>query len=307
MSDPIADSADHRQRAPGRVENHPDWVLSLSGGIDSTAAALVVTDAIETTEAGGNFAKKPIAVYLDTRTGAPLNRLYVEQLADYLDVQLWTLRTDEKFEAWLRRDGAPGPGAHPNVRNELKDRQVSKLVTVLGDPHMVLGFAADESGPRAEFSKVRELARHVEVYPVHRLTRRERAATILRHEDCPRNPLWSHPAAIADCGCLCNGDPSELDKTADLFPAFAQRLREWEEAIAHEGLEATLGWGGLTAVEQSAIESGQQQATIPMCSDGCQRERVPSVAAAFRADAHGATLAESLSILREDTPAKVRA
>lgn len=298
-----------RKRAPGHAEDHPDWFLSLSGGVDCTAAALTALSAIETADAGGNFVKKPVAIYLDTRIGVPLNRLYVEQLCDWLEVQLWTLRTDESFLEWLRRDGAPGAGAHGNVKNELKDRQVSKLRSLPDHPTFVLGIAADESDARAEYSKVEvkrrsdnpEKVRHVEVYPVHRLSRKERAEIILRSR-CPINPLWLYPEVIKDCGCLCHGDPSELDKTAELFPAFGQRMREWEEAIEIDGLHGTLGWNGLTATEQKAVEDGHEQQTLPMCTDGCQRQRDPAEVQAFRARAHGATVEEAVSILYGDAP-----
>jgi len=285
-----------RKQAPGDPSDHPDYFFSLSGGIDSVAALLTTKDALETRQAGGNFIKKPVAIYLDTRTGVPLNRLYVEQLCDWADLQLWTLRTDEKFEAWLQRDGAPGSGAHGEVRNELKDRQVSKLRTLADNPTMVLGIAADESDTRAGFDKVRDMGDHVEVFPVHRLSRRRRAEIILRSE-CPRNPLWQIPEAIKDCGCLANGDPSELKRTAELFPEYGQRLREWEEAIEYDGLKGTLGWSGLTAEEQRARDQGQTQSTLPMCSDGCGRSRVPNVVKAFRADAHGASVERSVDIL----------
>lgn len=286
----------YRKRAPGHASDHPDWVLSLSGGVDSVAAALTVIDAIETDRQGGNFAKKPFAIYLDTRTGAPLNRIYTEQFCDWLGVQLWTLRTDEKFEEWLQRDGAPGAGAHQEVRNELKDRQVSLLTTKLDDPHYVLGISADESETRANFGKVREMKRHIEVYPVHRLSRKRRVEIILR-SGCPINPLWIHPDAIADCGCLCNGDPSEKDKTKELFPAFGQRIDEWEEAIDHDFPHDTLGWSGLTAEEKRAGENGQTQSTLPMCSDGCSRRRDPEEVRAFKKAAQGASAEESVSTL----------
>jgi len=295
-------SDDYRQRAPGRASDQPDWFWSLSGGIDSVAAFLATYEALRSSDSGGNFAKAPVGIYLDTRIGVPLNRLYVEQLTDWAGVHLWTLRTDESFLEWLRRDGAPGGGAHQEVRNELKDRQVSKLTTLADDPVYVLGIAADESDTRAEFDKVREMRRHTEVYPVHRMTRKERAELILR-SGCPRNPLWAHPSVITDCGCLANGDPSELRKTVELFPAFGQRLKEWEESINHDGLESTLGWDGLTATEKDAKRNGHEQATLPMCAEGCTRERDPAVVRAFRADAHGATVEESVSILYEaDTP-----
>jgi 3'-phosphoadenosine 5'-phosphosulfate sulfotransferase (PAPS reductase)/FAD synthetase len=288
----------HYQRAPGRPESHPDWVLSLSGGVDSVAAALVATDAIETNKSGGNFAKKPHAIYLDTRIGVPLNRLYTEQFCDWLGVQLWTLRTDENFLEWLRRDGAPGSGAHQEVRNELKDRQVSLLTSKLDHPVYILGISADESDTRAGFDKVRELRRHVEVYPVHRLTRKERVEIILR-SGCPINPLWAMPDVITDCGCLANGDPKELEKTIEHFPVFGQRLKEWEESITHDGLKGMLGWDGLTADEKAAERAGMEQTTLPMCAEGCTLERDPAEVRAFEARARGATIEESVSILYE--------
>jgi hypothetical protein len=182
------------------------------------------------------------------------------------------------------------------VRNELKDRQVSKLTTLADDPVYILGISADESDTRAEFSKVRGMRRHTEVYPVHRLSRKERVEIVLR-SGCPINPLWMHPAAIADCGCLANGDPSELERTIELFPEFGQRLREWEESINFDGLEGNLGWGGLTVDEQAAKRDGLEQDTLPMCGEGCQRRRDPAEVRAFEARASGASTDESVSTL----------
>ena len=290
----------HLQRAPGRAETHPDWVISHSGGVDSTAASVVAYDAIETNDASGNFAKKPLAIYLDTRVGVPLNRIYVEQFCDWLGIQLWTLRTDEDFLEWLRRDGAPGAGAHQEVRNELKDRQVSLLTSKLDDPVYILGISADESDTRAGFDKVREMRRHVEVYPVHRLTRKERVEIILR-SGCPINPLWTMPDVISDCGCLANGDPRELEATIEHFPEFGQRLKEWEESITHDGLKGMLGWDGLTADEKAAERDGFEQSTLPMCGAGCSMKRDPAEVRAFKARSRGATVDEAVSILYERT------
>lgn len=301
-----------RKRAPGKVTDHPDWFWSLSGGIDSTAALILTRQALDTyntekrqSEYDGNFVKKPVAIYLDTRVGVPLNRIYTEHLCDHFDIQLWTLRTDESFLEWLRRDGAPGPGAHGNVRNELKNRQSSKLATLADNLVFVLGLAADESPNRASFDKVVEKRRsdndklvHIEVYPVHRLTRKERAEIILR-SDVPRNPLWCYPEVIKDCGCLANGDPSELESTLEQFPVFGQRLKEWEESINHDFPHDTLGWGGLSSDERAAKSDGLEQATLSVCTEGCQRERDPAVVRAFKADAEGATTEESVSILYE--------
>lgn len=285
-----------RKQAPGRPQDHPDVFFSLSGGIDSVAASIVAADAFETVRAGGNFAKKPVAIYLDTGVGVPLNRIYVEQFCDWLGLQLWTLRTDESFREWLERDGAPGGGAHQEVRNELKDRQVSKLTSLANNPVYILGLAADESDTRAGYDKVREMRRHTEIYPVHRLSRKRRVEIILR-SGAPINPLWLHPASIKDCGCLANGDPSELDKTEDLFPAFGQRLREWEESIDHDGLKGTLGWDGLTASEKRAQREGYTQTTIPMCGGGCQRRHDPDTVQALKVKVNGGTVEQAVSTL----------
>jgi 3'-phosphoadenosine 5'-phosphosulfate sulfotransferase (PAPS reductase)/FAD synthetase len=286
--------SDFRKQAPGKPEDHPDWFFSLSGGIDSTAAYIVSRQALKARQNGGNFSKNPVAVYLDTGIGVPLNRIYVEQLVDHFGDMLWTLRTDESFEEWIEsQGGAPGPGKHTSVRRRLKEKQVDKLSYVVDNPYMVVGIAADESGVRASYSKTEEYDNHVGVYPVHRLDKKERVEIILRSE-CPINPLWTHPRVITDCGCLANGDPSELDRTEELFPQFAQRLREYEESISHDSLRSNLGWGGLTSEQQEAVE---RSGNFEMCSAGCNVERKPAVVKALQAKAEGASVEDAVDVL----------
>ena len=277
-----------RQLAP---LSHPDWFLSLSGGVDSVAAFLLTHDTLRE-----NYQKRPVALHFDTGVGLPLNRLYLEELCDRYGEQLWTLRTHENFESWVENDDAPGPGAHRNVRNELKGRQASKINTLADQPVHILGLRANESDTRAQMAKVEQRRRHVEVRPVHRLSKVECAEVILRHENCPINPcwLWNH---ATDCWCLAHGDPSELDVLERRFPWFAQRLREIEEAADADGLRGTLGWGGLSATEQQAIEQGQEQMTL--CGESCNRRTEPPLAEAFRARLNGATPEDAIEVLHE--------
>ncbi|MFB6076860.1 MAG: phosphoadenosine phosphosulfate reductase family protein [Candidatus Nanohaloarchaea archaeon] len=273
----------NRVQAPKlNAGQHPDWFWSVSGGVDSVAAYLLTRDALH-----DNYGKRPVMVHLDTGIGLPANRLYLEELADRMHEQLWTLRTEENFREWVERDGAPGGGAHGEVKNELKDRQPSKLNTLADVPVYVLGLRAGESTHRAGLPKVVEKRRHVEVYPVHRLSREQCARIILEHEDVPINPcwLWNH---ATDCFCLAKGDPSEVDRVEERFPWFAQRLREIEEAASHDGLKGILGWDGLTAVEQDALEDGQEQLTL--CGPACSRRGSPGpVEEAFRMVLDGAS------------------
>jgi len=269
---------------PGQV--HPDWFWAMSGGIDSVAAYLLTRDAIH-----DNFSKRPMMLHWDTRIGLPLNRLYLEKLADTYDEMLAPIRTHEKFEhrvakrgKFADRDdaGPPGGAQHGPTRNEVKGRQADKMMTLSDLPVVVIGLRAEESDERAKMDKIEHEDGITEVRPVHRLSKRECARIILQHEECPINPcwLWRHPS---DCFCLANGDPSELDRAEERFPWFAQRIREYEEAAEADGWKDVLGWDGLYAVERDAKKAGQEQSTLTTCGGGCQREQDPRITEAFRA------------------------
>lgn len=289
------------KQAPKLVDgSHPSWYWLMSGGIDSVAAYLLTRLALHQ-----NYGKRPVMVYLDTRIGAVYNRLYVEVLADYFQEQLWTLRTHEHFEdrvagrgKYADRDdaGPPGGALHDDVQNELKGRQRELLAGRDTETIYVTGIRADESEERASHPKG-EVDRGIRyVKPVYTLSKRECAEIILRH-DAPINLLWLIPKAIKDCGCECNGDPSEVDKTEELFPAFGERLREYEEAAVGDGIRSVLGWDGLTANEKSAMRHGQEQ--LSLCGDGCQLERDPVIVRAFKERLKGASRDRSISILHD--------
>ncbi len=300
-SDMSADGTDrYRKLAPKLNDGEwPDWFLSMSGGIDSTAMYLLVRDALHE-----NYGKRPLMTYFDTRIGVPLNRFYLEELADTYSEQLWTLRTHEKFEDRLQEDDAPGAAKHGPVRNELKGRQAGKLNTLASNPVHCIGIRRDESQSRSEFGKVSFKDKCAEVYPVLNLSKRECARIILEHEECPINPFWIWPRLFSDCGCLANGDPSELDAVEEKFPWFAQRLREYEESIEADGLRSQLGWSGLTASEQKAKKQNQEQMTL--CGDGCSRRQDPVIAQAFRARLNGASADEAIAMLEEPEPEETR-
>lgn len=290
---------DYRKQGP---RPHPDYFWLTSGGVDSVAAYLLSKDALHE-----NFQKRPLLVYLDTRVGLPFQRMYVEELADTYGEQLWTLRTHEKFEdrvagrdKFADRDdtGPPGGGLHSDVQNELKGRQREKLADLCcGKPIYVTGIRAGESDTRASKPKGEELRKAQYVKPVYGLSKKDCAEIILRHEDCPINPAWTWNH-FTDCGCLSNGDPSELDAVEDRFPWFAQRLREYEEAADADGLRSILGWDGLTPDEKAARRDGMEQ--MNLCGEGCQRRRPPATVRAFEARIRGATVEEAVDILHDD-------
>jgi 3'-phosphoadenosine 5'-phosphosulfate sulfotransferase (PAPS reductase)/FAD synthetase len=247
-------------------------------------------------------------VYLDTRVGLPFQRLYVEQLADAFGEQLWSLRTHEHFEdrvagrgKYEDRDdsGPPGAALHSDVQNELKGRQRELLARGFDNLIYVTGIRAEESHARSKTAKADESRDIRYVKPAFELTKKECAQIVIENEQCPINPawVWNH---FTDCGCLANGDPSELDAVEEKFPAFASRLREYEEAINHDGLKSVLGWDGLTPAEKNARKHGSTQMDImDLCGGGCQRKRKPAVSRALMARLDGATVDEAVDILYE--------
>lgn len=285
----------HRTWGP---KPHPDYYWLLSGGIDSVAAYLLTKDALHE-----NYQKRPIMVYLDTRVGLPINRMYVEQLADAYNEQLWTLRTHEHFEDRVAKRGKfsdrgdagpPGAAQHSNVQNELKGRQRETLARKSEYTTYITGIRAGESEARASKPKAERFDVCDYIKPVYSLTKKECAEIILRHEDCPINPgwWWNH---FTDCGCLANGEPSELDSVEKRFPSFGQRLREYEEAIPDSGLQSMLGWDGMIAAKKKARQQGQKQ--LSLCGEGCQRKRLPPIKQAFKARTYGASPEDAIKVL----------
>lgn len=250
-----------------------------------------------------NYGKRPKMIYLDTRVGLPFNRLYVEQLADQYKEQLWSLRTHEHFEDRVTGDGKfegrddagpPGGALHSDVQNELKGRQREQIARGFDSHIFVTGIRANESDKRAKYRKFEvDPKDHRYVKPVFKLTKKECAEIILR-ADAPINPGWCLRHYL-DCGCQANGDPSELDRVEELFPAFAQRMREMEEAAVGEGFRSMLGWDGLSAEEKSAREQGQTQ--LSLCGEGCKIRTPNPIVKAFNARVLGASIDESVDVL----------
>lgn len=290
-----------KQKVDAPTHSHPDFFWSMSGGLDSTAAYLLTRKALHE-----NYQKRPVMLTWDTRIGLPLNRLYLEELADTYGEMLIPMRTHEKFEERVDEEGTPGAGIHPQVRNELKGRQAQKINTLSNNPVHILGLRAGESTDRAKMDKVEVQENYVEVRPVHRLSKVDCAEIVLRHEDCPINPLWLRNHAT-DCFCLSHGDPSELESIKDDFPYFYQRMKEIEEASQYNIEKGILGWNGLTANEREAreteyesdVEIGTDETEqMTLCGDGCKRERDPATVRAFKARLGGASVDESVRTLR---------
>lgn len=237
-------------------------VALVSGGMDSTVAA-AYTAAERHVD---------ILAYLDTGTGLDENREYIEELADHLGLQLWTLRTHERYEDKVGEHGFPGPAQHGKMYTSLKERQLGKLATLVGgrgvggDLHLWTGVRSHESERRmANVSPVQEAERWTWHAPIHDWTKDD-CREYLTENDLPRNPLWDTLGRSGDCFCGCFGSPEEkLDLRAVGADYHAEWLEELERKVGPDDVTGTWAWGALSDVEKRAENIDRDQMTL--CSD----------------------------------------
>jgi len=229
----------------------------VSGGKDSTVTAHKADE-----EVGLD-----LLAYLDTRTGADDTLEYVQELADALDIQLWTLRTNESYEEWVEEHGFPGPQMHFMAYNKLKDRQLQKLATVCGgELHFYAGYRKSESDRRMRnVEPTQEYDRWTVHAPIHDFSEQDVWDYIETH-DLPHNELWDTLGRSADCWCGAYGSPEELiDAEACGLEDVVSDIRDLESDIERDDERDVWGWGGMSNVEQRAArESGK---SMKLCSD----------------------------------------
>lgn len=235
-------------------------VALVSGGMDSTVAAAHATKLAP---------KIDLMAYLDTGTGLRENREYIENLADRLGLQLWTLRTHERYAEKVKENGFPGPSRHGIYYNFLKERQIGKLATVTGGKELVLwtGVRSDESQRRMRnVEGVQPADRWTWVAAIHDWTKQD-CRKYLAENDLPRNPLWDTLGRSGDCFCGCFGSPEEK---LDLRAVGADYHADWIESLeadVNTGDETEVwAWGALSEKERRATRAEKDAAQMMLCS-----------------------------------------
>lgn len=237
----------------------PKHVALVSGGMDSTVASAVAAE----------HGDLDILAYLDTGTGLDENREYIEDLADALGVQLWTLRTHESYEDVVREHGFPGPSRHGMMYIKLKERQIQKLAAMVGG-ELVLwtGVRRSESDRRmANVEPVQEGRRWTWVAPIHDW-RKDDCRDYLAERDLPENDLWGTLGRSGDCFCGCFGSPEEkIDLEAAGCGGHADWIRNLEADVGEEinGKESTWAWGALSDIDRRALDNADD-AQMTLCS-----------------------------------------
>jgi 3'-phosphoadenosine 5'-phosphosulfate sulfotransferase (PAPS reductase)/FAD synthetase len=212
-----------------------------------------------------------ILVHLDTGTGLDETREYLEEYADTLGVQLWTLRTGESYEDRVRKNGFPGPSRHSIMYRSLKERQIGKLATLANgygnesQLHLWTGVRSDESERRMR--NVEDEAdgpRWTWHAPIHDWSKDD-CRGYLDEFDLPRNPLWDTLGRSGDCWCGCFGSPEEkLDLRAAGCDYHAEWLESLEDDVETGDETERWAWGALSDAErrQAAVEADDEQMTL---------------------------------------------
>lgn len=232
-------------------------VALVSGGMDSTVAADVAV----------RWGDADRLVYLDTGTGLERNRRYIERLADWMGVQLWTWRTHESFAEQVLEDGFPGSAIHGQMYRKLKERQIQEAAARLEELHLWTGVRYRESQRRMANVEPESEARDGRWYwhaPIATWSKEECREHIRRYE-IPCSPLWDDLGRSGDCYCGCFGDPNEK---IDTLAAGGEGRVAWLEALedlADHGDETDRwAWSGLTPNEQRAARVDDEQ--MLLCS-----------------------------------------
>lgn len=238
-------------------------VALVSGGMDSTVAAHVAVE-----KHGVD-----LLAYLDTGTGLDENREYIEELADTLGIQIWTLRTHESYEEKVREHGFPGPSRHAMMYSSLKERQIGKLATVANGRgndsrlHLWTGVRRQESRRRmAHVEAVQEAERWTWHAPIHDWSKQECRDYVDEH-DLPRNELWDTLGRSGDCFCGCFGSPLEkLDLRAAGCEHHAEWIESLEDSVDVSDETSRWAWGAMSDAEQRAVRADEDDAQMLLCS-----------------------------------------
>lgn len=271
-----------------RHNGAPDRFVMVSGGMDSMAMAHYLMEE-EWDDEWSAWNKRPVVIYLDTTIGLSSQRLYVQLVCDEYDWQLWTLRSHTEFEELTEEQQFYGESQHGKVFNHLKGRQMDKLSSVSGNPHLYFGVRRGESQTRRDVqrNRYREGLGAWVHNPICDWSD-ERVLTYLQSNDVPFNPNWE-ASHFTDCGCGATAAREELiELEAEGYEVFAQKLRDLEERI-DGGKRADWAWSSFSQSELRAKgaldDDGQLDLSGQLCGPNCSgRSTALNTDAANQAD-----------------------
>jgi len=232
----------------------PDRFVMCSGGMDSTAMAHYMMEEVWGGDGWGAWDKRPVVVFLETTIGLSSQRLYVQLLGRKYNWQVVTWQTHQDFSEYSKDGGFHGNQGHNGIFNVLKGRQVGKMATISGNPHVYWGSRVEEKGPRVRRSEWREDIGAHSHNPIYDWSD-EDVVDYLRDREVPFNPNWK-ASHFTDCGCGATASREELiELEAEGYEVFARKIRKLEEEVETGDKRETWAWGSFEDAEQRAMDA----------------------------------------------------
>ena len=250
----------------------PAWVFALvSGGHDSASMLHYVRDRISA------------AVHIDTGTGIPETRAYVDRLCVSMGIKLLVYEaanaTDGKgnpepqvYADIVRQHGFPGPAQHRIMYSKLKERPLRMLLREhAGVKLLVTGVRSSESARRMGFVapiKV-ETGNKIWVAPCHDWDV-DRQNEYMAVNSIPRNPVKDTLGMSGECLCGAYAKPGELDRLRAYCPEIAARIEALEQEVIVRDRKFTWGWGEKPPRFASKNQMTLDMDFIPVMCIGCE-------------------------------------
>ena len=264
----------------GIAEHYPSRLFALlSGGDDSLTAVAIA--AMHPRFSG--------AIHLDTRTGVPETRAFVE---DTCQRHGWPLEVYEApageyerlvLDGYTTRDGRlhqgfpGGPKSHSTMYYYLKQRQIQAAIkrhkrSRFERIGLVTGIRIAESA-RRERSKMADRPLHykdpersaVWFNPIRDWEKRD-CLDFLEQHGIERNPVSVHCHRSGECLCGALANHAELGEIALFYPAVGERYAQLQAEAQARGLERWQWAGGPTRTRRYSARASK---VLPLCTT-CQ-------------------------------------
>lgn len=247
------------------TEHKLDAVYALfSGGHDSLTATHIAS-------------KHPLfagVIHIDTGTGIPDTRAFVEQVCK---AQGWPLHIGKPattYEMLLVKQGFPGPAQHSFMYRMLKERPLVELLKGLRKGQrigLITGARQQESVRRmGHVDTHRKDKVAVWINDIFDWTALE-CGEYMRTHKLPRNPVKDRMHMSGECFCGSYARPEEKRELEIWYPLQAQKLEAWQTLVrtAHElGLNSIpfnyQQWGHGGGLGKSTVPDAQLE-LMPMC------------------------------------------
>lgn len=189
------------------------------------------------------------AVHIDTGTGIPENRDYVQKIAEQHQFNLLAYGPPEKkdcYESIVMKYGFPGPAQHRACYIRLKERQIRKLIRdhkkLRHDKILLItGIRQGESARRMGYDEpVHVDGAKVWVAPLFEFSALD-ITDYMTLNAIPRNPVVDLLHRSGECNCGAFAKPNERKEMRLWFPDFVKSIDDLEERTRAAGHD--WAWG----------------------------------------------------------------